>query len=353
MHTRQPFPQPNPTRRQLLKTGITGGLCLPLLPSLAWASGHPQSPNQDDIGKLVEQLHAETGLELSYLQGAVNEASFDSSIIRRMETPYEGKPYKDYRPLFVTPRLAEMGKGYLQENHHVFDEVSARYGVDAEIIAAILGMETRYGRYRGKDRVLDALFTLATGYPRRADFFRNELGQYLLLCKEESLQPNAVQGSYAGAFGTTQFIPSSYRAFAVDADTDGKRDVWNSPVDIIASVANYFHKHDWDNSRPVAIWLNKEPKSALGKTMLKDETREWRRLGDVQKSLHLKLPAIWQDDDKVALIQRETDQGIRTALVHYNFYVITRWNRSYNYALAASELAGLLGCERCKVVTQA
>ncbi|MDT8377147.1 MAG: lytic murein transglycosylase, partial [Mariprofundaceae bacterium] len=224
-----------------------------------------------------------------------------------------------------------------------------QYGVQPEIIAAILGMETRYGHYKGKDRVLDALYTLASGYPRRADFFRRELGEFLLLCHEENIDPVSVQGSYAGAFGTTQFIPSSYRGYAVDADGDGQRDVWGSPEDIINSVANYFNRHGWQADRPVARWLDHLPMKVFFAKMLHDETKKWQRLGDVRKHAALKLPETWQDDDKVALVQRKTSQGKRTALVHYNFYVITRWNRSYNYAMAITELAYMLGCPQCGV----
>ncbi|NOR72605.1 MAG: lytic murein transglycosylase, partial [Mariprofundaceae bacterium] len=310
-------------RRKLLLGGSAALAVLSLAPAAALSAG--SSPRQEIILKLQQ----ETGLEAGFIEKAISQATYDASVIKRIKTPYESRAYREYRPLFVHQRLADKGLAYLKEHRHIFERAEKRYGVQPEIIAAVLGMETRYGHYKGKDRVLDALYTLATGYPRRANFFRNELGEFLQLCHEEGLSPTSVRGSYAGAFGTTQFIPSSYRGYAVDADNDGRRDVWESPDDIINSVANYFHKHRWDQQRPVAHWMDRLPKRVFFTKMLQDETKKWRRLGELRKHAVLKLPDSWSDDDRVALIQRETSQGRRTALVHYNFYVITRWNRSY------------------------
>jgi membrane-bound lytic murein transglycosylase B len=330
-------------RRKLLLRGSATLAALSLTPVVALSAS--SSPRQEIILKLQQ----ETGLEAGFIEKAISQARYDASVIKRIKTPYESRPYKEYRPLFVNQRLADKGLAYLKEHQQIFKRAEKRYGVQPEIIAAILGMETRYGHYKGKDRVLDALYTLATGYPRRANFFRNELGEFLQLCYEEELSPISIRGSYAGAFGTTQFIPSSYRGYAVDADSDGRRDVWESPDDIINSVANYFHKHRWDQQRPVAQWQDRLPKRAFFTKMLQDETKKWRSLGELRKHAVLNLPGSWSDDDRVALIQRETSQGKRTALVHYNFYVITRWNRSYNYAMAITELAHMLGCSLCKV----
>lgn len=329
-------------RRQLLKAG---GIALGTLP-LGATTALATTSNRQIIAR---KLHKETDLPLAYIEEMLAKARFDPSVIKRIKTPYESKPYVEYRPLFVHDKLIEKGSAFIRKHQKIFDRCQEKYGVQPQLISAILGMETRYGNYRGKDRVLDALYTLAAGYPRRADFFRRELGEFLQLCREEKLDPAAIQGSYAGAFGTTQFIPSSYRGYAVDADGDGKRDVWNSPEDIICSVANYFHRYRWDASRPVALWLKKMPTAFRAKLILKEETRKWHRLGDVQDSLGQKLPDIWHADDKVTLIQRMTAKGKRTALVHYNFHVITRWNRSYNYALAATELSYAMGCSLCGV----
>ncbi|MDX8394841.1 MAG: lytic murein transglycosylase B [Mariprofundaceae bacterium] len=334
----------NTDRRLLIKSSIPALAGMTIFPaSIAWA----KEPSKFD--KLIGQLQEQTKLDTNYIKPIILQAQYDASIVKRMQTPYEGKSYAKYRSLFVHKRLAGKGLDYLKEHQQYFETCQSKYHVQPEIISAILGMETRYGRNKGNDRVLDSLFTLATGYKRRASFFRRELGEFLMLCKEEDLDPLNVKGSYAGAFGTTQFIPSSFRGYAVDADQDGKRDVWDSPTDIIHSVGHYFKRHGWDETRPVAYWLDHTPRGHFFETMLKDETKKWHSLAEVRKHGNLNLPDTWADDDRVALIQRKTKQGTRTALVHYNFHVITRWNRSYNYAMAITELAHLLGCSLCKV----
>lgn len=299
--------------------------------------------------KLAAELAAEFNLSEESVRKALDKARFTPSVIQRMETPYEARPYAEYRPLFVNKRLAGLGQAYLHKHSKLFAQSEQKYGVERQIIAAILGMETHYGSNRGKDSVLNSLYTLASGYPRRADFFTTELGHFLLLCREEKLRPEDPIGSYAGAFGTTQFIPSSFRHFAVDANGDGRRDVWDTPADIIASVANYFHAHHWQADKPVAFWLpptpgHKQPALDLQARM---GFRDWKTVGDFAAHLPT-LPAAWHKDDKATIIEMQTDKGRQLALVHYNFYVITRWNRSYNYAMAITELAAMLGCELCR-----
>jgi len=332
---------PIASRRTLMKASLAGLVTLAVSPQLIWAK-----QSHDVRNTLIEQLIKETGLPRSYITQAIAPAVYDESIIKRIKTPYESRSYAKYRPLFVNAKLADKGETYLHKHAEVFAASEKTYGVQKEIIAAILGMETRYGANRGNDLVVNSLYTLSTGYPRRADFFRKELGELLLLCKEEGLDPRTFKGSYAGAFGTTQFIPSSYRAYAVDADGDGKRDVWQSPPDIINSVAHYFNKHGWHGERPVAQWLGKASKHQALAEHAKKGFKGWVQLSDIRHQLPT-LNQHWQDDDKVTLIEMTTQQGKQIALIHYNFYVITRWNRSYNYAMAITELAALLGCEAC------
>jgi lytic murein transglycosylase B len=297
---------------------------------------------------LARQLESEFKLPAPLVRSTLASARFSPSVIARMQRPYEARPYAEYRPLFVNPRLARQGKAYLTAHKEAFARAEHIYGVQPEIIAAILGMETRFGRSQGRDRVLDALYTLAVGYPRRADFFRRELGHFILLCREEHLQPDRLLGSYAGAFGTTQFIPSSYRLYAVDADGDGRRDVWSSSADIIESVANYFHAHGWETGRPMAHWLPQTEGATRRRELLVQNGRlRWHRLGAIRNMLP-QLPSFWHDEDRVAVIRLDTARGPRNVLIHHNFYVITRWNHSYNYAMAATELAAMMGCDRCR-----
>ena len=300
---------------------------------------HSPSVSKQEISHL---LAAETKLPEKEIADIMAGAKFLPDVIEKITRPWESRPYSKYRTLFITEKMKAMGQEYLREHADLLSATTEKYQVEAELIAAILGMETRFGRITGNDRLLDSLYTLASGYPRRADFFRGQLGALLLLSREEKLDAGSLKGSYAGAFGATQFIPTSYRDFAVDADGDGKRDVFHSQKDIAASVANYFHKHGWQAGRPVAYWLPMDVK--VGKQWrerAKGNLKQWVRLAELRKLLP-HIPAPWRDDDKVSIIEMQTKHGKQLALVHYNFYVITRWNRSYNYAMAITEVAAML-----------
>jgi len=298
---------------------------------------------------LIKYMVKETNLPKKYITKQLYIAKFHGDLIRKMNTPYESRPYAEYRPLFVNDRLQKKSEAFLKKHHAIFVEAQAKYGVAPEMITAILGIETRFGENWGRDRVLDALFTLASGYERRANFFRNELKAFLILCKEEGLEPKKIKGSYAGAFGVTQLMPTSFLEYAVDGDGDGKRDVWHTPKDIIFSVAYYFSRYHWSDDKTVAHWLPKLPDHELIKQALKDETRQWRKLREFESAGLKKPSGAWDSEEEVALIKRETEAGERTLLVNRNFYAITRWNRSWNYALAATELAARLGNKQCEV----
>ncbi len=296
-----------------------------------------------ELENLIRILVRQTSLPADHIRDILLKARFVPSVIRRMRQPYESKPYAEYRRMFLTKQMHLEGRAFLVRNAEILEDQWKTYHVEKEIIAAILGMESHFGRNPGRDRVLDALFTLATGYSRRSDFFREQLGEFLLLCQEEKLDPLAIRGSYAGAFGATQFIPSSFRAYAVDADHDGKRNVWDSMPDITASIAHYFRQHGWQAGRPIACWLPFIPALASRANL---GIRRFTTL----ETLTDRLPAIphpWSDDDEVAIIPLHRASGPAMALVHRNFQVITRWNRSYNYAMAVSELAAMLGCAHC------
>ncbi|MDQ6973581.1 MAG: lytic murein transglycosylase B [Mariprofundaceae bacterium] len=331
------------TRRTLIKTSVPALATIGLAPTLLYAA----NPQHHQRLELIDQLVQQTGLARQMIEPIIMQAQFEPSIIKRIKTPYESRSYAEYRPLFVHSRLAKKGTAYLHQHAVIFADAEKKYGVQKEIIAAVLGMETRYGVNRGNDLVVNSLFTLATGYPRRAQFFRKELGELLLLCQEEGLQPLAFRGSYAGAFGTTQFIPSSYRAYAVDSDGDGKRNVCTSPADIIDSVANYFQRHGWQHTHPLARWLSSSEAANIHALHLKQGFKHWHHLLDMRSSLP-PLDDRWHDNNQVTLIEMTSLQGKQMALVDYNFYVITRWNRSYNYAMAVTELAALMGCEACQ-----
>ena len=260
----------------------------------AGASPDKQEITQVVSGKqLAASLKQEFDLSPKVIESAISKARFRPGIIERMQRPYEARPYAEYRPLFVNKKLAEMGKEYLRQHAELFRQAQKKYGVQPEMIAAILGMETKYGRYKGKDQILDALYTLSTGFPRRAKFFRKELGHFLLMSQEEKLAPETLKGSMAGAFGTAQFMPSSFREYAADGDGDGKRDIWNNPADIIFSVANYFKRHGWDGSKPLAHWLESVPDHRLIKKAKKNRTKAWLKLGKMKLAGIDPLPGMW------------------------------------------------------------
>ncbi|MDQ7002220.1 MAG: lytic murein transglycosylase, partial [Ghiorsea sp.] len=253
----------------LLPQLALGLMAMLLLPSLLFA----ESYTRDD---LIAYMIKETHLPKAYVEQHLHEAKFDADLIRKMHTPYEARPYADYRPLFVNERLKKKSQAFLAKHHDIFVQAQAKYGVAPEVITAILGIETRFGENWGRNRVLDALFTLATGYERRAKFFRKELKAFLILCKEEGLNPKDIEGSYAGAFGVTQLMPTSFLEYAVDGNGDGKRDVWHTPEDIIFSVAYYFSRYHWDDKKMVAHWVKDLPNNAVIKQALVDETRKYK-----------------------------------------------------------------------------
>jgi membrane-bound lytic murein transglycosylase B len=217
-----------------------------------------------------------------------------------------------------------------------------RYGVAPEYVVAIIGVETSYGRNTGSWRVIDALATLGFDYPPRADFFRRELTQYLLLTREEGFDPGSLKGSYAGAMGYGQFIPSSFRAYAVDFDADGRRDIWNNRVDAIGSVANYFARHGWIGNGPVAVQvtMDGEPLPELLNASLElDQTVGGLRARGVR------LDGV-PDDAAAELLVMDGPEGTEYWVAFNNYYVITRYNRSRLYALAVHQLAQEIRAQR-------
>jgi membrane-bound lytic murein transglycosylase B len=218
----------------------------------------------------------------------------------------------------------------------LLERVEAELGVDAQVIVAIIGVETRYGGNTGSHQVLDALSTLAFDYPPRSKFFSSELEQYLILAREEDIDVLNTKGSYAGAMGYGQFIPSSYRRFAIDFDQDGRRDLWDSPADIIGSVANYMHMHGWTPGTTVAVRasVSGDKYQALSEQGLKPQftVKDLRREG-------ITPAAVVPEDARAALIALENKKGPEYWLGMNNFYVITRYNHSPLYAMAVYQLS--------------
>ncbi len=265
----------------------------------------------------------------------LDQATYRQSIIDAITRPAEAKPWKDYRPIFLTPDRINKGRAFLEQHRDALAEAEQASGVPAAMIVAILGVETFYGANTGRYRVLDALYTLGFFYEPRATFFRGELLQSFALAQEESLDLTAITGSYAGAMGWGQFIPSSYRAYAVDGDGDGQRNLWDSLPDVFASVANYFKVHAWQAHEPVAVpAIRAENAQDFQADSLKPE-HSLAELGDKgyrpARALGHDLPA--------TLLQLEGINGTEYWITFNNFYVISRYNRSPLYSMAVFQLA--------------
>lgn len=263
------------------------------------------------------------------------QAELRDDIIEAVYRPKESTPWHEYRKLFVNDGRASKGLEFWKANAEAVFSASAEYGVPPEIIVAIIGIESRYGRQGGRYRVLDALLTLTLRYPERSEFFRNQLAEFLLLARELNASPLSIKGSYAGAMGIPQFIPSSYRSYAVDFDGDNKRDL-NDVEDAIGSVANFLKQHGWKRDQPI-----------VGEVNLEGSMYSWIENNGVEPRIsvqHLSrygiLPTQRIDAHQLAaLISFEGENGPIHRLGYNNFYVITRYNRSTNYSLAVVELS--------------
>ncbi|MBP1149492.1 lytic murein transglycosylase B [Methylocaldum gracile subsp. desertum] len=273
----------------------------------------------------------------SELNKIFQDVTIQEKILEAMAKPYEAKPWHVYRKLFLTEKRIQSGVDFWGKNAAALKATASKYGVPAEVIVAIIGIETSYGQSPGKYRVIDALSTLAFAYPKRAEFFRRELEEFLVLCREEHMNPGSPTGSYAGAMGMPQFMPSSYRRYAADGDGDQRRDIWNNPADAIASVARYFSVHGWQSGEPVAFpaSVNGAVHERLANGNLKPSRtlQEWLSLGVIDSSAS--LPA----NVKAALVKLDEETGPVYWLGLHNFYVITRYNHSPLYAMAAYELS--------------
>ncbi|MEQ9463064.1 MAG: lytic murein transglycosylase B [Haliea sp.] len=286
---------------------------------------------------LVDELVAEDrGLDRERLLQVLAQAERQERILEAMSRPAERvKPWYEYRQIFLTEQREEEGLGFYAAHRETFARAEAEFGVPAEIILAIIGVETFYGRIAGSYRVIDALATLAFDYPRRAAFFSKELKNYLILTAEQQLDPLAMMGSYAGAMGYGQFMPSSYRAYAVDFDSDGVIDIWNNPVDAIGSVANYLRRHGWRSGETIVVAAEAGP----------DVPGDWFNAGLVPTRSVAEFNAAGlrsaQPLDPQALataVRLELEDGHEHWLGLHNFYVITRYNHSAMYAMSVHQL---------------
>ena len=290
-----------------------------------------------EVLEYVDELVEAHGFDRYWLRGVFVTASRNDDVIARISKPAEkALKWHEYRRIFLTEKRIQGGADFWREHADVLEQAAAKFDVRAEIIVAIIGVETFYGRIKGSFPVMDALATLAFDYPRRAKFFKGQLTEFLLLVREEAADPFAFNGSYAGAMGYGQFIPSSYRSFAVDFDGDGKRDIWRNIPDAVGSVANYFARHDWRNDAAVAVRVELDD-PALDALANKGLDLE-HTVGELRRRGVSGADAI-AADAKAALYRMEQEDGVEYWLALHDFHVITRYNRSAMYALAVLQLS--------------
>ncbi|MCK7593936.1 lytic murein transglycosylase B [Pseudomarimonas salicorniae] len=294
------------------------------------------APTPVDREALARELAAAHKLDPAVVLPVLREAEYKQAIIDAITRPAEAKPWKAYRQIFLTEKRISEGRAFLAEHANALAKVELDTGVPASIIVAIIGVETHYGKITGSWRVIDALFTLGAHYPPRQPFFRSELGHLFALAREEQLDPLTLKGSYAGAMGWGQFMPSSYRAYARDGDGDGRRDLFGSLPDIFASVANYFVAHGWTPGQPVVVPARRAEGAADFKP---DGLKAEIALEDLAARGYTPVepPA---EPLPATLLSLEGEAGTEHWIGFNNFYVITRYNRSPLYAMAVYQLAG-------------
>ena len=284
-----------------------------------------------DVQSFINDMIKEHHFNAKQLTDTLSQVQLQPQIIESMERPYEKKNWDVYRDLFLTSQRLNGGLEYWAANQSTLEKAQKRFGVPAEIIVAILGVETLYGEHQGEYRVLDALATLAFNYPKRSPFFTKELKEYLLLCREHKVPATQYKGSHAGAMGKPQFMPSSYRYYAVDFSNKGRRDLITNNGDSIASVANYFHKHGWKLNGGIAQLA--QLKGWKSKRILMNPKTANYQYSQLIAAGVKPVTASENHPARAGVIELTTVQGKEYWLAYPNFFVITRYNSSPQYAL--------------------
>ena len=309
----------------------------------------PAMPLEQAKAAFVRDTAAKYGVDAGYIESVLANAEMRESIIKAMSRPAEAKPWRDYRPIFISQARIDGGQAFMARHRDALARVESRTGVPAEIIVAIIGVETSYGANTGSYPVIDALYTLAFAYPRTGDpaktdrenrreaFFRGELAQLFALGNEQRLDVTTLKGSYAGAMGWGQFMPSSYREFAADGNGDGRIDLFNSTDDVFASIANYFvEKGGWTRGGPVTVRAMRAPdaRDFEPEGLYPDMTVA--QLGGMG---YRPMAASIAPDEPALLINLDGVSGREHWLGFDNFYAITRYNISKHYAMAVYQLS--------------
>jgi membrane-bound lytic murein transglycosylase B len=304
---------------------------------------HAFDVERPEIRKFIDQMVEKSDYDRETLNAVMRDAKSQQSILDAISRPAEKtKEWHEYRAIFLTDKRINAGAAFWRDHQQALTRISEDTGVPVEILVGIIGVETFFGRITGNYRVVDALTTLAFDYPPRSKFFTRELEEFLLLVREEDMNAADATGSYAGAMGRPQFMPSSYRAYAVDSTNDGKRDIWGNWEDVIGSVANYFVRHHWRSGEEVVAqatladhWHGAIPKNSLKP---KATVSSLSRQGVMFST---SLPA----DSDAQMLTLQGQKGAQYWVGFHNFFVITRYNTSVMYALAVHELGQEIALE--------
>ena len=331
----------NPKRRALVATLLAGMV----VPAAARSPVRPAYASRSDVQPFIDALVEQHGFERARVERWLNAARYSEAVERLMQPPipFGQRNWLDYRARYVEDKRIQAGAAFWRANRAALEHAEARFGVPPEIVVAIIGVETFLGRITGNFRTIDALATLSFDYLRRADYYRKELVELLLLAREQRMDPLAFKGSFAGAIGLPQFMPGSVRRFAIDFDGDGRIDLGSSPADAIGSVANFLVEHGWQRDQPILFEAeaDEEIVDALGRGIQVAPT--WSDalmsgvVGDVPLALDtpvivIDLPYVDADGEPRRLYRVGT----------VNFSAVLHYNRSYFYATAVVELAEAL-----------
>lgn len=296
-----------------------------------------------DVQIFIWDMHVKYNFDVAELKKVFRTFPSDPKVIQAISKPFEEVTWAKYRDRFVTDDRAKAGVKFWKENEAALKRAETEFGIPPEIIVAILGVETFYGQTKGNFLVVQSLATLAFDYPPRSKFFKSELEQFLLLVREEKLDPLKIFGSYAGAMGKPQFIPSSYRQYAVDFTGNGSKDLMNNNDDAIGSVGNYFKMHGWQENQPVAYLANAygSEYQRLASNNLKDPKPKISLAEFSQFNILPKDKNAMKNKDRPAtfIILKDEKDNPEHWLTLQNFYVITRYNHSVNYAMAVYQLS--------------
>jgi len=321
----------------LSATSILGSFLLVAMLGPADAASAPVAQKlSPEVETFIQEMVQKHKFREATLRKVFARVEHNPAIITAISTPLTARPWHEFRTRYVDEARINGGVKFWRENAKTLAKARSQFGVPEEIIVATIGVETTYGKYVGSHGVLEALTTLAFNYPPRAALFRSELEQYLLLAREAKVDAGSFKGSYAGAIGIPQFLPSSYRRYAVDFDGDGRRDLVKSTADAIGSVANYYKSHGWRAGAAIAIPTEVDPRGA--DALVGMGTKPRIKVGDL-KQLGVTPAAPVDDEAAAAVLAVQAASGRRYWLGLNNFYVITRYNPSVNYGLAVHELA--------------